>query len=172
MAQTNDIDKITPGWDVRELNQFDYMEKVYQTPLQTMGKLLLGYYAFRYNFKKGQGAFAGVKRTARDLGVSTSTVNKWKKYLVKQQWIEVKKRGEKETDVIYVSVGYADPEIKIPAYLEDEREGWNEFLKDNRTFPNVVIVNDESVSPRFVENIENHDDLGAKRSPSSIPIAV
>jgi hypothetical protein len=170
--EKTNIDLITPGWDVRQLNQFDYMEIVYQTPLQTMGKLLLSYYAFRYNFKKGRGAYAGIKRTARDIGVSTSTVNKWKKYLLKQQWIEVKKRGDKETDVIYVSVGLPDQAVTIPNYLKSEWEDWNEFLKDNRSFPNVAIVNGDTQQSRFGEVIQNQSDLETNAALKSVSIAM
>lgn len=170
--QKTNIDLITPGWDVRQLNQFDYMEIVYRTPLQTMGKLLISYYAFRYNFKKGRGAYAGVKRTARDLGISTSTVNKWKKYLLKQQWIDVKKRGDKETDVIYVSVGLPDPAVKIPNYLKSEWEDWNEFLKDNRSFPNFVIVNDGIQHSHFEEIAQNRNSLETSSAQKSVSIAV
>jgi DNA-binding transcriptional MocR family regulator len=151
-----DINLITPGWDVRKLNQFDYMEVVYRAGLEKMGKYLLSYYAFRYNFKKGRGAYAGVKRTARDLGISTNTVNTWKKYLLQQQWIEVKKRGNKETDVIYVSIGYPDPTISVPDYLQDDWEDWNEFLKDNRNFPQSGNAADQLSSPS-IENLESID---------------
>lgn len=170
--QKTNVDLITPGWDVRQLNQFDYMEIVYRTPLQTMGKLLISYYAFRYNFKKGRGAYAGVKRTARDLGISTSTVNKWKKYLLKQQWIEVKKRGDKETDVIYVSVGLPDPAVTIPNYLKSEWEDWNEFLKDNRSFPNFVIVNDDIQHSHFEEIAQNQSSSETSTAQKRVSIAV
>jgi hypothetical protein len=170
--QKIDINQVTPGWDVRELNQFDYMEIVYRSPLETMGKLLLGYYAFRYNFKKGRGAYAGVKRTARDLGISTSTVNKWKKYLRQHQWIEVKRRGEKETDVIFVSIGFPDPKIETPAYLASEWEDWNEFLKDNRSFPKVVIANDISRKPQFEEIYLIDDEFETKAALQDVPVAM
>ena len=152
-----DIDLITAGWDVRTLNQFDYMEVVYKTPIEKMGKYLLAYYAFRYNFKKGRGAYAGVKRTARDLGMSTNTVNTWKKYLIKHQWIEVKKRGNKVTDVIYVSIGFPDSRISVPNYLREDWEDWNEFLKDNRSFPNSGNAADQ-LPALSIENLESIDD--------------
>lgn len=170
--RTIDIDMITPGFDVRTLNQFDYMEVVYGTPLNKMGKYLLAYYAFRYNFKKGWGAYAGVKRTARDLGISTNTVNTWKKYLVEHKWIESKKRGNRETDVIYVSIGYPDPTISVPEYLSDERENWNEFLKDNRIFTPTGNAFDELIDTSIEETDLNDDDFSTNEEINELSIAV
>jgi hypothetical protein len=167
-----DVSLITPGCDVRDLNQFDYMEVVYETPLQTMGKVLLSYYAFRYNFKKGRGAYAGVKRTARDFGISTSTVNKWKKYLLQHQWIEVKKRGEHETDVIFVSIGLPDPKVSIPPYLKNDWEDWEEFLKDNRTFPNVQIANEVTLNAQFDDIVQNQDGVGPNQALQATPVTM
>ena len=167
-----DIDLITTGWDVRTLNQFDYMEVVYKTPIEKMGKFLLAYYAFRYNFKKGRGAYAGVKRTARDLGMSTNTVNTWKKYLIEHKWIEVKKRGNKETDVIYVSIGLPDSNVTVPAYLKGDWEDWNEFLKDNRDFPPVEIASGQKSQPSFEEMPSIEEKVTTIASQDRVPVAV
>jgi alpha-L-arabinofuranosidase len=170
--QKIDLDIVTPGFDVRTLNQFDYMEVVYRTGLEKMGKFLLAYYAFRYNFKKGRGAYAGVKRTARDLGISTNTVNTWKKYLLEHQWIEVKKRGNKETDVIYVSIGYPDPKVSVPEYLRDEWEDWNEFLKDNREFSKLGNAIDEQTDLSFVNLNSNEEQETLIEEARELSVAV
>lgn len=167
-----DIDLITTGWDVRTLNQFDYMEVVYQTPIEKMGKFLLAYYAFRYNFKKGRGAYAGVKRTACDLGMSTNTVNTWKKYLIEHQWIEVKKRGNRETDVIYVSIGLPDPNVTVPSYLKGDWEDWNEFLKDNREFSPARIAADQSNRSSTEELASIHEGESTFDQMNAVSVAV
>lgn len=99
-------------------------------------------------------------------------MNKWKKYLLKQQWIDVKKRGDKETDVIYVSVGLPDPAVTIPNYLKSEWEDWNEFLKDNRSFPNFVLVNDGIQHSHFEEIAQNQNSLETSTAQKSVSIAV
>ena len=103
----------TPGMSIRDLNQFQYMEIAYATPLDKMAKYLLGYFAFRYNFVEHRGCKAGVRRIERDLGLSKNTITKWKKYLEDLGWITVKHRPRGETDIVFVRVGDPDKRIKV-----------------------------------------------------------
>ena len=113
-----------------------------------------------------------MKRTARDLGISTNTVNTWKKYLLEHQWIEVKKRGNKETDVIYVSIGYPDPKVSVPEYLRDEWEDWNEFLKDNREFSKLGNAIDEQFDPSIGNLNSNEEQETLIEETRELPVAV
>lgn len=98
---------------MRETNQFDYMERVFEAPLNKMGKYLLSYYAVRYNFKESRGCFAGVRRMEQDLGISKGTIIKWKRYLRTLGWIKVLHRPEMKTDVVFLRLGAADPSIDV-----------------------------------------------------------
>ncbi len=112
-----------PEMPITGLNQFQYMEIVYSSPLNKMAKYLLSYFAFRYNFVEHRGCKAGVRRIERDLGLTKNTIMKWKKYLLDLGWISVKHRSRGETDIVYVRVGFPDPNVEI-------KENFSEFYTD------------------------------------------
>jgi hypothetical protein len=110
--------------------QFQYMEIVYKARLNKMAKLLLSYYAFRYNFSERQACYATSRTIETQLCMSRGTYSTYKQYLLDLGWIKVQHR-KGTSDFIVVRIGLDDPQVALLHPLPHQSDAaWSDLLKD------------------------------------------
>ncbi len=110
------------------MNQFEYMNLVYDCKLTKQMTHVLGYVAIRYNFKERRATMMGQRRAANDLDMERSTFRLATQDLEKWGWVRIKKGSRNKTDRYTLLIGYevpglkwAEPKAKL-AQLRHEQE--------------------------------------------------
>jgi len=110
------------------MNQFEYMNLVYDCTLTQKMTHVLGYLAVRYNFTERRATMMGQRRAANDLKMERSTFRLATKDLEKWGWVRIKKGSRNKTDRYTLLIGYeipdqkwTEPEAKM-AQLQNEQD--------------------------------------------------
>jgi hypothetical protein len=110
------------------MNQFEFMNLVYDCKLTKQMTHVLGYLAIRYNFTERRATMMGQRRAANDLDMERSTFRLATQDLGKWGWVRIKKGSRNKTDRYTLLIGYeipdlkwAEPEAKV-AQLRNEQE--------------------------------------------------
>jgi hypothetical protein len=111
-----------------KMNQFEYMNLVYDCTLTQKMTHVLGYLAIRYSFKERRATMMGQRRAANDLKMGRSTFRLATKDLEKWGWVSIKKGSRNKTDRYTLLIGYEipdqkwiEPEAKL-AQIQNEQE--------------------------------------------------
>ena len=94
------------------MNQFEYMNLVYDCKLTKQMTHVLGYVAIRYNFKERRATMMGQRRAANDLDMERSTFRLATQDLEKWGWVRIKKGSRNKTDRYTLLIGYEIPDLK------------------------------------------------------------
>jgi hypothetical protein len=110
------------------MNQFDFMNLVYDCKLTKQMTHVLGYLAVRYNFTERRATMMGQRRAANDLHMERSTFRQATKDLLKWGWVRIKKGSRNKTDRYTLLIGneitdlkWTEPGAKL-AQLQHEQE--------------------------------------------------
>jgi hypothetical protein len=110
------------------MNQFEYMNLVYDCTLTQKMTHVLGYLAVRYNFTERRATMMGQRRAANDLKMERSTFRLATKDLEKWGWVRIKKGSRNKTDRYTLLIGHeipdqkwTEPEAKM-AQLQNEQD--------------------------------------------------
>jgi hypothetical protein len=136
----NDPTEITPksrkyplgtGRIPSDLKMTAYIELFLNCRLNSYGKLLLLYFAHRYNFKLRTPTKMGSRRAANDLGISKKTYLKYRDQLQELGWIEVNPgTGNNPSRVVMLigneisDLGWPEVEAKRQQ-LQDQQNRWS-----------------------------------------------
>ena len=110
------------------MNQFEFMNLVYDCRLTQKMTHVLGYLAIRYNFIERRATMMGQRRAANDLKMERKTFRSATIELEKWGWVRIKKGSRNKTDRYTLLIGYeipdqkwTEPEAKM-AQLQNEQD--------------------------------------------------
>lgn len=87
------------------MNQFEYMNLVYDCKLTQKMTHVLGYLAVRYNFTMRRATMMGQRRAANDLKMERKTYRKATLDLERWGWVKVTKVGQNRPDRYTLMIG-------------------------------------------------------------------
>ena len=87
------------------MNQFEYMNLVYDSKLTQKMTHVLGYLAIRYNFTERRATMMGQRRAANDLKMERKTYRKATMDLEQWGWVKVRKVGPNKPDRYTLMIG-------------------------------------------------------------------
>lgn len=120
-----------------DMNQFDYMNLAYDCRLSRKAKHVLGYLAFRYNFKDRRPASMGQRRAANDLHIDRKTFASGVEQLVALGWVRlIVSEDPNETYNYELCIGVEDPSIR----WTDTKAKNTQLMRDQRQPAKIVNV--------------------------------
>jgi hypothetical protein len=105
-----------PGGNVEGMSYFEYAELIQNARIKGMGKALLWFYAYVYNWENQGRSFYEEFRVAAHVGFAVSAVQSWRKYLVDLGWLEVIPQNRRKPPFVGVRIGRDDPDFEGMSY--------------------------------------------------------
>lgn len=94
------------------MNQFEYMNLVYDCKLTKQMTHVLGYLAIRYNFAERRATMMGQRRAANDLKMERKTFRLATMELERWGWVRVRKGTLNKPDRYTLLIGNEIPDLK------------------------------------------------------------
>jgi hypothetical protein len=101
---------------VAGMSYFEYAELIQNARIKGMGKALLWFYAYVYNWENQGRSFYEEFRVAAHVGFAVSAVQSWRKYLVDLGWLEVIPQTRRKPPFVGVRIGRDDPDFEGKSY--------------------------------------------------------
>lgn len=141
---------------------YKYAEIVINAKLDSKAKALLWFYAFVYNWELGKPSYWSQRRICASVGMSSSTYQIKRQYLVDLGWIKVKHLGFETPCKVSVLVGIDDPQYESkswakwhPSNIEKSSENplddtGKEDISIESQFANLGVF--ESIESKYIDN--------------------
>lgn len=111
-----DGQKNAPGGNMEGMSYFEYAELIQNARIKGMGKALLWFYAYVYNWENQGRSFYEEFRVAAHVGFAVSAVQSWRRYLVDLGWLEVVPQTRRKPPFVGVRIGRDDPDFEGKSY--------------------------------------------------------